>query len=83
MLQNIRLAPLNLSGMLCDEKGHPYTIGGIAAYCFYWLLVAVPEYPFFIALTLLLLPLFASVIFSAGCVNYFRSFVFGFRLESA
>ena len=39
-------------------------IGGIAAYCFYWLLVAVPEYPFFVVLTLLLSLLFATVIFS-------------------
>ena len=39
-------------------------IGGIAAYCFYWLLVAVPEYPFFVVLTFFLSLIFAIVIFS-------------------
>jgi len=39
-------------------------IGGIAAYCFYWLLVAVPEYYFFVLLTFFMSLVFASIIFS-------------------
>lgn len=39
-------------------------IGGTVAYVFYWLLVAVPEYPFFVVLTFLVSLIFASVIFS-------------------
>jgi hypothetical protein len=39
-------------------------IGGLAALAFYWLLVAVPEFPFFLALMSLTTLLFGSGIFS-------------------
>ena len=39
-------------------------IGGAAAIAFYWLIVAVPEFPFFVALMLLTMLLFGSGIFS-------------------
>lgn len=39
-------------------------LGGVAAYAFYWLLVAVPEYYFFVLLTFLVSLVFATVIFS-------------------
>ncbi|MEA3276531.1 MAG: DUF2955 domain-containing protein [Pseudomonadota bacterium] len=41
-------------------------IGGFAALVFYWLIVAVPEFHFFIALMLLTALLFGQVIFAGG-----------------
>jgi len=43
-------------------------IGGIAAVVFYWLIVAVPEFHFFIALLFLTALIFGSAIFSGGPV---------------
>lgn len=49
-------------------------IGGVTAYCFYWLLVAVPEYYFFVLLTFFVSLVFAAIIFSQSSnAKYYSS----------
>lgn len=44
-------------------------IGGVATFLFYWLIVAVPEYHFFIVLMFLTTLAFGSMIFSVGSLS--------------